>query len=313
MASSISSSVSALQWGSRADDLHHHLRDGDALKLTVAHVAQNIARCVVMPNLVPPVTTTEQALAYRERILVHVPQDKVTSFQPLMTLYMTDHTSAEEIQRAAATGKIVAVKLYPAGATTNSDAGVTNMENIYPALEAMSAVGMPLLVHGEVTDQSVDIFDREACFIEQVLKPLVARFPQLKVVMEHITTADAAKFVTEAPANVAATITPQHLLYNRNGEHSTISCPLHLHSLPRTNYSLCSDLPGRSASAQVLSAGAQARDPSPGASSGRGQRKPQVLPWNGQCTARGVAQGVVLRLRRHLLGPRGTGAVRRGI
>lgn len=217
------SSLSELKWvGARPDDLHHHLRDGDAaLSRTVDHVSSQFARCIVMPNLVPPVTTTEQALAYRERILAHVPEDKrdassPNGFEPLMTLYMTDGTTAEEIRRAAATNKIFAVKLYPAGATTNSDSGVTNFNNIYPALEAMADVGMPLLVHGEVTDPTVDLFDREATFVEEVIKPLVAKFPQLKVVMEHITTKEAAEFVTNAPANVAATITPQHLLYNRN-------------------------------------------------------------------------------------------------
>lgn len=216
-------SPSELKWANaRPDDLHHHLRDGDAaLSRTVAHVTSQFARCIVMPNLVPPVTTTEQALAYRARIMAHVPEDKRDAssprgFEPLMTLYMTDHTSPEEIRRAHATGQIFAVKLYPAGATTNSDSGVTNMENIFPALEAMADVGMPLLVHGEVTDQSVDLFDREAEFIEQVLKPIVNKFPQLKVVMEHITTKEAAEFVASASANVAATITPQHLLYNRN-------------------------------------------------------------------------------------------------
>ncbi|GMF11568.1 unnamed protein product [Phytophthora lilii] len=215
------SSPAELKWvGARPDDLHHHLRDGDAaLARTVSHVTSQFARCIVMPNLVPPVTTTEQALAYRERVMAHVPADRrdpksPKGFEPLMTLYMTDGTTADEIRRAAATKKIFAVKLYPA--TTNSDSGVTKIENIYPALEAMSEVGMPLLVHGEVTDPSVDLFDREATFVEQVIKPLVAKFPQLKVVMEHITTKEAAEFVTNAPANVAATITPQHLLYNRN-------------------------------------------------------------------------------------------------
>uniref|UniRef100_K3WFP8 Dihydroorotase, mitochondrial n=1 Tax=Globisporangium ultimum (strain ATCC 200006 / CBS 805.95 / DAOM BR144) TaxID=431595 RepID=K3WFP8_GLOUD len=212
-----SSTSMELKWSTRPDDLHHHLRDGDAaLALTVPHVSRQFARAIVMPNLVPPVTTTEQALAYHDRILKHVPAERATSFQPLMTLYLTDGTTADEIKRAHASGKVFAVKLYPAGATTNSDSGVTNIENVYPALQAMSEVGMPLLVHGEVTDPSIDIFDREATFIERVLKPLVAKMPQLKIVMEHITTEEAAKFVTQAPANIAATITPQHLLYNRN-------------------------------------------------------------------------------------------------
>ncbi|TYZ58661.1 hypothetical protein PybrP1_003807 [[Pythium] brassicae (nom. inval.)] len=205
-----------ITWPSRADDLHHHLRDGAALALTVPHVARQFARAIVMPNLVPPVTTTEQALAYYERVLAHVPADRKGRFEPLMTLYMTDQTTPEEIRRAAASAKVFAVKLYPAGATTNSDSGVTDIANVYPALRAMSELGMPLLVHGEVTDPSVDIFDREAAFIERVLAPLVAAMPQLKIVMEHITTEDAARFVAQAPANIAATITPQHLLYNRN-------------------------------------------------------------------------------------------------
>ncbi|CAI5745495.1 unnamed protein product [Peronospora destructor] len=216
-------SSTELKWvNARPDDMHHHLRDGyDALACTVSHVTSQFARCIVMPNLVPPVTTTEMALAYRGRIMTHVPTEKrepnsSNGFEPLMTLYMTDGTSADEIRRAAATNKIVAVKLYPAGATTNSDSGVTKIGNIYSALEAMSEVGMPLLVHGEVTDPSVDLFDREAAFVEQVIKPLITKFPQLKVVMEHITTKEAAEFVSNAPANVAATITPQHLLYNRN-------------------------------------------------------------------------------------------------
>lgn len=205
-----------LKWATRADDLHHHLRDGAALALTVPHVARQFARAIVMPNLVPPVTTTAQALAYHERIMAHVPAERKGQFEPLMTLYLTDGTTPEEIQRAAASKKVFAVKLYPAGATTNSDSGVTDITKVYPALRAMSELGMPLLVHGEVTDPSVDIFDREAEFIEQKLKPLVAALPELKVVMEHITTEDAAQFVAQAPANIAATITPQHLLYNRN-------------------------------------------------------------------------------------------------
>ncbi|GLE01469.1 hypothetical protein PINS_up010299 [Pythium insidiosum] len=216
MASSTASLPNELRLQGRPDDFHHHLRDGEALKLLVPHVARQFARCIVMPNLVPPVTTTAMALAYHDRIMAHVPAVYATRFQPLMTLYLTDQTSADEIRRAAASGKVFAVKLYPAGATTNSDSGVTDMERVHGALAAMQEVGMPLLVHGEVTDPTVDVFDREAVFIERVLKPLVAKFPQLKIVMEHITTEEAAKFVLQSPANVAATITPQHLLYNRN-------------------------------------------------------------------------------------------------
>lgn len=200
-----------------ADDMHVHFRDGEgALQLTVPHVAKQVRRCVAMPNLVPPVTTTEQALAYRERIMHHVPSSKKDTFHPMMTLYMTESLKPEEIRKAKATNLIVAVKYYPAGATTNSDAGVTDIEKIYPVLETMSEVGMPLLVHGEVTDQTVDIFDREPAFIERFLRPLVQKMPNLKIVMEHITTEEAVKFVMESPENVGATITCQHLLYNRN-------------------------------------------------------------------------------------------------
>ncbi|KAF0757717.1 hypothetical protein AaE_004178 [Aphanomyces astaci] len=189
-----------------ADDMHHHLRDGAALGLTVPQASAQFRRVIVMPNLVPPVTTAALAIAYRER----------RAFEPLMTLYMTDGTTPAIIREAKASGVVFAVKYYPAGATTNSDSGVTKIENIYPVLETMAEIGMPLLVHGEVTDQAVDIFDREAEFIRTVLVPLIARFPTLKLVMEHITTADAVAFVAQAPANVAATITCHHLLYNRN-------------------------------------------------------------------------------------------------
>ncbi|WP_370979099.1 dihydroorotase [Agaribacterium sp. ZY112] len=195
------------------DDWHIHLRDGDSLKLTAPHAARSFARAIIMPNLVPPVCNAEQALAYKQRILAELPKGSL--FEPLMVLYLTNNTSAADIEAAAAAG-VVACKLYPAGATTNSDSGVTAIENIYPALEAMQKVGMKLLVHGEVTESHVDIFDREAQFIEQKLAPLVARFPELKVVFEHITTADAAAFVRSASNNVAATITAHHLLYNRN-------------------------------------------------------------------------------------------------
>ena len=198
----------------RPDDWHLHLRDGAALRAVVPHSARQFARAVIMPNLRPPVTTTEQALAYRARILDAVPPG--LDFQPLMTLYLTDHTPPAEIALARRSGHVVAGKLYPAGATTNSDAGVTDVRCIYPTLEAIQAHGMPLLVHGEVTDPAVDVFDREAVFIERVLTPLVRDFPELKIVMEHITTQDAADFVREAPATVAATLTAHHLLYNRN-------------------------------------------------------------------------------------------------
>ena len=198
----------------RPDDWHLHVRDGAALRAVVPHSARQFARAIIMPNLRPPVTTTEQASLYRARILDAIPAG--STFQPLMTLYLTDNTSPAEIARAKASGHVAACKLYPAGATTNSDSGVTDVRDIYPVLEAMQAHGLPLLVHGEVTDPTVDVFDREATFIEQILIPVVRDFPALKIVLEHITTQDAADYVREAPATVAATITAHHLLYNRN-------------------------------------------------------------------------------------------------
>ncbi len=196
------------------DDWHIHLRDEAALRVTVPHAARQFARAIVMPNLKPPVTTAAQARAYAERILAHVPVGM--NFQPLMTLYLTDNTSAQDIQDAVNDGWVKAVKLYPAGATTNSDAGVTDLAHCAGALEKMQDLGLPLLVHGEVTDAQIDIFDREAVFIERVLKPLRAQYPKLKIVMEHITTAQAAEYVAQADEFTAATITAHHLLYNRN-------------------------------------------------------------------------------------------------
>ena len=198
----------------RPDDFHLHLRDGDALATTVPATANTFARAIIMPNLKPPVTTAAQAAAYKKQILAHIPEG--VSFDPLMTLYLTDQTTPQIIQDAKAGGDVRALKLYPAGATTNSDSGVTSLENIYPALEAMIDAGLPLLVHGEVTDADIDIFDREKIFIDRHLISLVARYPELKIVMEHITTVDAVAFVSETGANVGATITPQHLMYNRN-------------------------------------------------------------------------------------------------
>lgn len=198
----------------RPDDWHIHLRDGAALQTTVPHAAHQFARAIVMPNLRPPVTTTGSARAYRERILAAVPAG--LAFEPLMTLYLTDNTSAEEIRAAHDSGIVHGVKLYPAGATTNSDSGVTDLERVYPALEAMVESGLPLLVHGEVTEPEVDIFDRELRFIEDRLAPLLQRYPDLRVVLEHITTRDAVQFVRAAPESVAATITAHHLLLNRN-------------------------------------------------------------------------------------------------
>ncbi|MBB1307418.1 dihydroorotase [Pseudoalteromonas sp. SR43-5] len=197
----------------RPDDWHVHLRDGDQLKDTVRDISRYMGRAIVMPNLVPPATCTDTALSYRERIMSANPQG---NFEPLMVLYLTDKTTPDEIIKAKATGKIVAAKLYPAGATTNSDSGVTSVKNIYPALNAMQEVGMLLLVHGEVTDSSIDIFDREKVFLDTILGDVVNDFPELKIVLEHITTKDAVEFVVNAPSNVAATITAHHLLYNRN-------------------------------------------------------------------------------------------------
>lgn len=198
----------------RPDDWHLHLRDGGALKAVLPDTARQFARAIVMPNLRPPVTTTALAIEYRERILNALPVG--ANFEPLMTLYLTDNTTAEEIERAKASGIVHGVKLYPAGATTNSDSGVTNLGHCVKALEAMEKVGMPLLTHAEVTDSDVDVFDRERVFIERNMIPLLQKFPGLKVVFEHITTRDAADFVMQASSNVAATVTAHHLLMNRN-------------------------------------------------------------------------------------------------
>ena len=195
------------------DDWHLHVRDGAALQAVVPHTAAQFARAIIMPNLKPPVTTAAQAMAYRQRILDAVPAG--LRFEPLMTLYLTDNLPPEEIRRAREAG-VVACKLYPAGATTNSDAGVTDLRKIYPVLEAMQREGLLLLVHGEVTSADIDLFDREAVFIQQQLIPLRRDFPGLKIVMEHITTREAAQYVAEADALLGATITAHHLLYNRN-------------------------------------------------------------------------------------------------
>ena len=198
----------------RPDDWHLHLRDGEALKAVAAHSARQFARAIIMPNLRPPVTTVAAAAEYRQRILAALPAG--SDFEPLMTLYLTDNTPADEIRRAADSGFVKAVKLYPAGATTNSDAGVTDLAKCDAALAEMERCGMPLLMHGEVTDPAVDVFDRESVFIDTVMQPLLRRRPGLRVVFEHITTRAAAEFVAAAGDNVAATITAHHLLYNRN-------------------------------------------------------------------------------------------------
>ena len=198
----------------RPDDWHVHLRDGAMMRGVLQHTARQFGRAIVMPNLKPPVTTTAQALEYRQQIMEALPPG--SRFEPLMTLYLTDRTTADEIIRARDSGVVHAVKLYPAGATTNSAAGVTDLRHCMPALEAMQRVGMPLLVHGEVTDAEIDIFDREAVFIERILAPLRRDLPQLKTVFEHITTREAAQYVADGDGPIAATITAHHLLYNRN-------------------------------------------------------------------------------------------------
>jgi dihydroorotase len=199
----------------RPDDWHVHLRDGAALNATCADVARYFGRAIVMPNLTPPVTTVAEAAAYRERLLAAM-ASLPRQFEPLMTLYLTDRTDAGEIARAAAAPFVHAAKLYPAGATTNSEAGVARLDSLYPVLDAMEKADLPLLIHGEVTDGDIDIFDREKVFIERHLVPICRRFPALRVVLEHITTADAVAFVSEAGPGVAATITAHHLLFNRN-------------------------------------------------------------------------------------------------
>jgi dihydroorotase len=196
----------------RPDDWHVHLRDGEMLRTVAPFTARQFARAIVMPNLAPPITTVEAASAYRDRIVAAAG----AGFTPLMTCYLTDDTSPDEIARGFEQGAWIAAKLYPAGATTNSASGVTGIRNIYPALERMEKIGMVLCVHGEVTDPEVDVFDREAVFIERVLRPLVSDFSELKIVFEHITTSEAVAFVADSGANTAATVTPQHLQINRN-------------------------------------------------------------------------------------------------
>ena len=198
----------------RPDDWHLHVRDGDMMRFVVPFTARQFGRAIIMPNLAPPITNADQARAYRDRILAAVPQG--LSFEPLMTCYLTDDCDPDELEAGFADGVFTAAKLYPSGATTNSAHGVTDIARIDSVLERMAQIDMPLLVHGEVTDDDVDVFDREAVFIDRVLEPLTRRLPQLRVVFEHITTKQAAQFVTGAPATIAATITPQHLHINRN-------------------------------------------------------------------------------------------------
>lgn len=200
----------------RPDDWHLHVRDGEQMHAVLSHSAKQFARAIIMPNLKPPVVTTDMALAYRARILAALPATLRSGFEPLMTLYLTDNTSPAEIIRAKASGVVHGVKLYPAGATTNSDAGVTDITQCYATLEAMEQNGLPLLVHGEVTDPDVDVFDKEKTFIDRILAPLTRRFPNLRIVFEHVTTRDAVAFVKQASHAIAATITAHHLLLNRN-------------------------------------------------------------------------------------------------
>lgn len=196
------------------DDFHHHVRDGSKTKAVLEHASKRFGRCIIMPNLKPPVVNTKQALNYRQHVLDSLPPAKRDTFIPLMTLYLTDKTTPEEIRKAHATGHVYACKYYPAGATTNSEFGVTDVKNTYAALEEMQKVGMRLCIHSEVTH--ADIFEREPIFIEEVMKPLVRDFPSLHIIMEHISTKEAVDYVLSAPDNVKATITCHHLMYNRN-------------------------------------------------------------------------------------------------
>ena len=222
----------------RPDDWHLHLRDEGSLKATVPATSRVFGRAIVMPNLKPPITTTEMALSYRQRILDHTLND--SKFQPLMTLYLTDNLDPREIVNLSHEEFVVAVKYYPSGATTNSDDGVTKVEKVYPVIEKMAELGVPLLVHGEVTDHHIDIFDRERVFIDQILIPLTERYPDLRVVLEHITTKDSVDFVKQQSINVAATITIHHLLYNRNDLLAGGLSP-HLYCLPILKRSIHQD------------------------------------------------------------------------
>jgi len=280
----------------RPDDWHLHVRDGAPLHTVVPHTAAQFGRAIIMPNLRPPVTTAQQALEYKQRILAAVPQG--VAFEPLMTLYLTDNLPPDEIARAKDAG-VVAAKLYPAGATTNSDAGVTDLRKTYKTLEAMQKAGLLLLVHGEVTSPDIDLFDREAVFIEQQLIPLRRDFPELKIVFEHITTKEAAQYVQEADRFTAATLTAHHLLYNRNAIFTGGIRP-HYYCLPVLK---------RETHRQAL---VQANAP-PGAGAGCYQRQPQVLPRYRQRAAPCAPQGARQRLRGLLHGPCGHGDVRRGL
>ncbi len=259
----------------RPDDWHLHLRDDALMHSVLPDTARQFARAIVMPNLRPPVTSTVQAVQYRQRILAALPAG--AKFEPLMTLYLTDNTSAEEIKKAKASGVVHAVKLYPAGATTNSDAGVTDLRKTYAALEEMQRCGMPLLVHGEVTSADIDIFDREAVFIERVLQPLLKDMPNLHVVFEHITTKDAAQFVTECAGH-----------HRRHAHAATPALQPQRHAGRRHPPAL------------LLPAHAQARDAPRSLGEGRHQRQQEILPRHRQRPARATYQRKRLRLRRLL-------------
>jgi hypothetical protein len=271
----------------RPDDWHLHLRDGEAMRSIVGATARVFSRAVVMPNLRPPVTTVDNAAAYRERVAGALPAN--SRFAPLMTLYLTDHTSTEEIVKARKSGFVIGIKYYPAGATTNSESGVTDLARVWPVLAAMEQAGLPLLVHGEVTDPGVDVFDRERVFVEGPLTRIVDAFPALKVVVEHITTAEAADFVAAASANVAATITPQHLLYSRSA------------------------LFAGGVAAPLLPADIETRSPSSGDRSRRDQRQSEVFPWYRFRAACEAYEGKLMLRSGLLLRTRRARALRRGI
>ena len=273
----------------RPDDWHVHLRDGDALTTTCADMARRFGRMVVMPNLLPPVATVAAAGAYRARILGAM-ENLPRRTEPLMTLYLTEQTSRTEVERARASGLVHGIKLYPAGATTHSSAGVVDLEAVYPVLETMQELGLPLLIHGEVADPEVDIFDREKVFIERHLQPMVAEFAELKIVLEHISTSEAVDFIRAQPPRVGATITAHHLLYNRNDLLAGGIRP-HYYCLP------------------VLK-----RDqPSTGRDRGSHQWRPTLLPGYRFRPPRGCGQTVGLRLRRLLHRPRRHRAVCGGV
>lgn len=274
------------------DDFHHHVRDGAKTRAVLEHASKRFGRCIIMPNTVPPIVNTEQALKYRQFILDSLPPGGASStFQPLMTLYLTDKTTPEEIKKAHATGMIHACKYYPAGATTNSEFGVTDVSNIYPALEAMQQVGMRLCIHSEVTH--ADIFEREPVFIQEIMQRIVPDFPSLYITMEHISTKEAVDYVLSAPDNVKATITCHHLMYNRNREYTSVSfkhtpyylwlyfmntCTVHVLHFYSLYYSMIIRFTcWRHSSSLVLFTNPQGRSPSSSVGPGRHEWKSQIF------------------------------------